>query len=188
MIISNCERGSIKGALKLHYEMQDKGLLPALETYHSLIYRLCKERDTVGALTIYNHFLEPWRENFCSSCHTHSKVSWASSVVKSMLLQSDLLFGVAKRVLNHCSCMVENSSLNSLDLKLLESNDFITWLASNAALTIDFGIPASKATCRTYLSGEAPDLSLYKKISCLSVSKKYELQLLSILAAFSERI
>jgi len=54
MIISNCERGCIKGALKLHYEMQDKGLLPALETYHSLIYRLCKERDTDGALTIYN--------------------------------------------------------------------------------------------------------------------------------------
>ena len=54
MIISNCERGCIKGALKLHYEMQDKGLLPALETYHLLIYRLCKERDTDGALTIYN--------------------------------------------------------------------------------------------------------------------------------------
>ena len=49
---------------------------------------------------------------------------------------------------NHCPCIVENSALNSLDSKLLESNDFITWLASNAALTIDFGIPASKATCR----------------------------------------
>ena len=48
---------------------------------------------------------------------------------------------------NHCSCMVENSALNSLDLKLLESNDFITWLASNASLTIDFGILASKDTC-----------------------------------------
>ena len=57
MIISNYERGCIKGALKMHYEMQDKWLLPALETYHSLIYRLCKERDTVGALTIYNQMI-----------------------------------------------------------------------------------------------------------------------------------
>jgi pentatricopeptide repeat protein len=54
MIISNCERGCIKEALKLHYEMQGKGFLPTLEMYHSLIYRLSKERDTDGALRLYN--------------------------------------------------------------------------------------------------------------------------------------
>lgn len=80
---------------------------------------------------------------FFSSCHTQNRVSYLSS---SEILTS--LHGRESMVFSHCSWMVENSDLCSLDLKFFPIISFIASPAVEAASTTCLGIPAIRATCK----------------------------------------